>query len=266
MLVAVHLVVRYSLYVFSIECICSFIVQRSIGPVWRILNGEILFFHRHRSTLSTNKEHQNLDTKSLSAPKVVRVSAHILVCLPVSMHVLLSPFSVNVGLLSVPCMQTYSMYSETPPESFRRQRWTSENGLWRILDVIRSGSVPAASRLCRSAVTNWTDSTPAARPTTVLRTLRLRSRRRPSPDTPAVGAGDAETMIAGRCFTTSPAELRWLVRRLRTAGYRCSAGPPLTSRMLTTRGFIRRVRRSELAKLVLSDGDDVARLFPGVYR
>ena len=92
-----------------------------------------------------------------------------------------------------------------------------EGDVWRILDVIRSGSVQPSPRC--SAVTNWTDSMRGRRPATVLRTLRLRSRRRP-------GAVDAEMMIAGRCFTASPAELRWLVRRLRTAGYRCSAGPP----------------------------------------
>ena len=69
-----------------------------------------------------------------------------------------------------------------------------------------------------SAVTNWTDSIDERRPMTVVRTPRLRSGRR--------AVADTATVIGGRCFATSPAELRWLVHRLRTAGYRCSTDPP----------------------------------------
>ena len=88
--------------------------------------------------------------------------------------------------------------------------------VWRILDVIRSGAV--TQRRC-STVANWTDSI-AARPTTL---APPRFRRRAS--------ADAETITGGRCFTASQAELRWLVRRLRTAGYRCSDDvPPLRHR------------------------------------
>jgi len=97
--------------------------------------------------------------------------------------------------------------------------------VWRILDVIRSGSAPL--RRC-SDVANWTDSI-AKRPAWALRPVRTagpRLRRR-------AAAADAEAIIAGRCFTTSPAELRWLLHRLQTAGYRCGADtPPLRHRRL----------------------------------
>ena len=55
---------------------------------------------------------------------------------------------------------------------------------------------------------------------THMRPARLR--RRP----PLGVAADAETMTTGaRCFTTSPAELRWLTRRLETSGYQCVSDP-----------------------------------------
>jgi len=103
-------------------------------------------------------------------------------------------------------------------------RSTSSAGfsVWRILDVIRSGAV--SQRRCWT-IANWTDLI-AERPMSVVRpveTTKARLRRR------------AETMFAGaRCMTSSPAELRWLVHRLTTAGYRCSTDqpPPLRHRRL----------------------------------
>jgi len=87
--------------------------------------------------------------------------------------------------------------------------------VWRILNVIRSGAV--TPRRC-SSVANWTDSISERQTTRPVRTPRPRSRRR--------AAADAETMIGGRCFAASPAELRWLLHQLRTAGYSCSADQP----------------------------------------
>ena len=93
-----------------------------------------------------------------------------------------------------------------------------DSDVWRILAVIRSGRC--------SPIANWTDSIAAGRAIHggMLRTLPRRVARRSDADTTIGGGG------GGRCFTSSPAELRWLMRRLRTAGYRCGIEPPPTRR------------------------------------
>lgn len=72
---------------------------------------------------------------------------------------------------------------------------------------------------------------------------RIRQRREAATD-------DAETIttaVGGRCFTASAAELRWVVRRLQTAGYRCDVDPqtptPRHRRLASARSTVGPIER-----------------------